>query len=471
LPQDLKKPKEKHLQDPANFKIDTPRDLLHNDPLYVIASNQPYRIVQNDFSLTVKLDPVVIMSHISEEARAITTLAIETAVDITAIIRGRDGKDEKTIVRLLGDKLNPDYYKQLTVLNDDDDKYLKNIPDDKSVDSVNDIHNDLENKNNVNDGNAEVDKKLQEALFHLGVGSVNNTSITDDETYKKSIVANNNQSSFKNNNNEDNNNDETSVALVTNFSLTPVHSELINEVVDTQERQRCLAIGLGAHHRDNEQPSSDEEEALVLHINDPRKLAEEKFKESNEKDLMLREEQLSIKFENIIEDKNCKAFMSFFKNIINANTAFEKDKIKLQLLSNLLKPLNLIDIMVRLNTSWEKLDIIIKETKFREEDRLAYEKRLKTEEGLKRQQSILDHAEDIEEMTEFFRTQCGLSRLIAKRTATEVLLKNISTPKKLAKIWQRNQVKLIEDFGLDRYDAEEVENALRNLLNGFSFFL
>jgi hypothetical protein len=45
----------------------------------------------------------------------------------------------------------------------------------------------------------------------------------------------------------------------------------------------------------------------------------------------------------------------------------------------------------------------VKETAARKIEQEQLNERLKTEEGLKRQQSILEHAEDIDELVEFLR--------------------------------------------------------------------
>jgi hypothetical protein len=54
-----------------------------------------------------------------------------------------------------------------------------------------------------------------------------------------------------------------------------------------------------------------------------------------------------------------------------------------------------------LSSSWINLDNLIKESKAKELERQLLEERLRTEEGLKRQQSILEHEEDINELMDF----------------------------------------------------------------------
>jgi len=90
----------------------------------------PIRVVPADFRLDVVLDPAVLMTDVAEESRALSMLAFDTALDITTVIRGKRGKDEKTISRLLGDKFN------LGVLrskNRDFDADNSDLDEDKSV--------------------------------------------------------------------------------------------------------------------------------------------------------------------------------------------------------------------------------------------------------------------------------------------------------------------------------------------------
>lgn len=110
------------------------------------------------------------------------------------------------------------------------------------------------------------------------------------------------------------------------------------------------------------------------------------------------------------------------------------------------------------------MDELIKESKAIQLQREQLEERLRSEEGLKRQQSILEHDEDIQELMDFFH-KAGLSKITARRVATDAVLKKISTAKKLAKIWNRGQIQL-SDFGVDKDDLDEMEAALTRLLQG-----
>lgn len=92
--------------------METPRDLLMLAAANAAPSETiPVRIVPAEFSLRVVLDPAVIMSQVAEEARAAVALAMDTALDVTTVIRGKKGKDMKSIATLLGDKFSADKYK------------------------------------------------------------------------------------------------------------------------------------------------------------------------------------------------------------------------------------------------------------------------------------------------------------------------------------------------------------------------
>jgi len=45
--------------------------------------------------------------------------------------------------------------------------------------------------------------------------------------------------------------------------------------------------------------------------------------------------------------------------------------------------------------------------------------------------------EDTIEMSDFFRSQCGLGRVAARRAAVYAMLQDIQTPRKLARLWAR----------------------------------
>ena len=238
-----------------------------------------------------------------------------------------------------------------------------------------------------------------------------------------------------------------------------------SEFVPPANTTQWLQLGLGGTSTmgDNELDSgSDGEDHTGYKDEALKRRAEQKYNEARELDLMEREDELSIKVENFQENACCNNFLQHFQRIVETNVATEDDKAALLKLNAIIKPINSMDILDTLKTSWKQLDEIILETAAREKARAEMEVRLRTEEGMKRQNTILEHSEDIEELADFLHV-AGLSKSNAKRVATELVLRNISTPKKMAKLWARQQV-VLSELGIDADDAEEVEAALRQLL-------
>lgn len=434
-------------EDKAEKLIETPRALLQdlepiqNDyfdgnasgsasiaALGLKEENSLVRIVPADYSVNMQIDRKQIMADIAQESRAIATLAIDTALDITRVIRGRKGKDERTIAKILAEKLQVDpSILNLPPLKSSESDYRVSLYPYHTADeteSTDSVFQAAKDGKLISDTGSAVESDLAGQLLELGMGSERS--------------------------------DRESRQLNNEIIAMPRITEGVGE-----SSTDLLNLGLNGNiHEDDEHIAYNE----FNDRNDTvKRIAHEKYSEAREQDLMTIEEQISIGYENEMEDKNCREFMSKLQHLIQANTAFEEDKRQLQVLGSVIKPINLVDIMVGLSSSWEKIEIIIAETKSREFERQQLEERMKSEEGMRRQQTILDHSEDIEEMTNFLKNQANQSKINARRVATELILKNISTPKKLAKIWNRKHIDL-KDFALDHDDIEELETALTKLL-------
>ena len=190
-------------------------------------------------------------------------------------------------------------------------------------------------------------------------------------------------------------------------------------------------MGLGTTEIPEIHSSDDEYEGSVDNGNNriskkaAKKLAEEKYNEAKELTSMSEEEELSILFENFIEDKNCKAFMTKLMELLNNQSAEPKDKAELKKIAAIIKPINVINILTGLRTSWARLDEIIRETAARVREKELLNEQLRTEEGIKRQQSILEFAEDIEELQSFLH-KAGLSKITAKRCQSRLHSKLVS---------------------------------------------
>jgi hypothetical protein len=433
LPQFLLAPL--HPDDESSKALETPRDFLMLEGVnQAPPETVPMRVVPAEFTLKVVLDPAVLMTQVAEEARAAAALAVDTAMDVTSVIRGKRGKDEKTIASLLGDKFNPSLLKKAQPYDSYSEEALllpskRGVPSETmsvadSAASVGDNGRVIQSDTASQDG----DPELQEMLLSLGLGV--GSSMRQDV-------------------------------------LPSVEEELAqaSELVLPANTTQWLQLGLGGTSTmgDREADSgSDGEDHTGYKDEALKRRAEQRYNESRELDAMAREDELSIRVENYQENLCCNNFMQHLQRIVDTNHAVPQDKVDLLKLNAIIKPINVVDIMATLKTSWRRLDEIILETAAREKARAELEERLRTEEGLKRQSTILEHAEDIEELADFLHV-AGLSKSTAKRAATELVLRNISTPKKLAKLWSRQQVALAE-LGIDADDIEELEAALRQLL-------
>lgn len=73
-------------------------------------------------------------------------------------------------------------------------------------------------------------------------------------------------------------------------------------------------------------------------------LAQERFNESKEMDLMQFEDNLAVAVENQIEDDNCKAFMQRLGQLLQDKWAMDPDKQQLQAMAAAIKPINVLSI-------------------------------------------------------------------------------------------------------------------------------
>mmetsp|Transcript_15647 Transcript_15647/g.21453 ORF Transcript_15647/g.21453 Transcript_15647/m.21453 type:complete len:1759 (-) Transcript_15647:115-5391(-) len=411
LPARLKIPL--HDEDEESLRLidETPRELIQDEDAsdglgQAHPHQEPYRIVSAEFSLNVEMDPKVIITGVAEEARALAQLAMETALDVSAVIHkhrsGVKGGNDGNLSMLLGDKIHSGKAKKAATVSS------SSASDTMSVGSLN---RKLDTKHLLDRPPSEFDDQFHQELDSL-------------------------------------------------MKASSVHT-----IVD---ENRWLQLGLGGtevpgiHDSDEENENDDDIVGGRPHKQSAIQLAEEKYNESRETDLMQREDNLSVAVENYVEDMNCRAFMQSVAQLLQDDWATEQDKLRLEALAAAIKPINVNSIFAALKSSWVNLDQLIKESRARELERQQQEERLRTEEGLKRQQSILEHEEDISEMMEFMH-KAGLSKTTARRVATDAVLKKISTAKKLAKIWNRGQLQLT-DFGLDKDDLDELETALAKLL-------
>jgi hypothetical protein len=258
------------------------------------------------------------------------------------------------------------------------------------------------------------------------------------------------------NGDQENYNDEPSKAG------EPAYSDETGYEVPVQPQQE-LMLDLSLGVQDEMTIETDEQIAWK------KTLAEDSYKEARERDLLLVEDKRSAGVEFEAEDERKNTFQLFLKSIISGKGVIKEQVEELKRMSRGLKRITLIEQFVDNSISWDKLEQRVLETLAAEEEAAALAERLKTEMGRDRQRKILEHAEDIDEMVDFFRNKCGLGRTAARKVATECVLRKITTSKKMAKIWSRNEMDLLE-LGLDEDDAEEVAGALREIsMSGTGF--
>lgn len=422
------------------LEIETPRGLIMDDPRNTKSKETiPIRVVPATYHIKMVLDPAVLMTQVAEEARATSVLVIDTALDVTSVIRGKRGKDEKSIATVLGDKFNPDFLKKKRLTLDSDDAYDQN-------------HSAYDDSRGI----------------VTAIPSKSGKPSEDTRTIDSGIEFNSKGHLISVNNEHDSKVNDEMIAMLLDLGLgseadTMIGKETATTLPNRSEDWLALSLGGGDINKfDNEGDSSDGENYTGYKEEALKRRAEQRYLESRESDFMTAEDELSILYENYLENENCQAFMTLFQSIISSNTATKADKEHLLMISKIVKPINVMDILSAINGSWKLLDNIIAETTAREIARKEMEERLRTEEGLVRQQIILEHFEDVEDMADFLHT-AGLSKTTAKRVATECVLRNISTPKKLAKIWNREHISL-KEFNIDDDDIEEIERALKLIL-------
>jgi hypothetical protein len=195
--------------------------------------------------------------------------------------------------------------------------------------------------------------------------------------------------------------------------------------------------------------------------------AEERFREVRENDIMCKEDAYAYQWHARQEVEARHRFSVAVHDVVQRDSVYQSHVDNLKLIAKKLKRLTVIEVLADQDTTWDRLAVRVFETVALEEEARQLAERLRTDAGKKRQKMIQEHAEDIEELSAFFREKAGLSKTNSRNAATEAVLKNISTAKKLAKFWARKQI-LLTEIGLDADDAEEVEGALQALIQSGS---
>jgi len=117
-----------------------------------------------------------------------------------------------------------------------------------------------------------------------------------------------------------------------------------------------------------------------------------------------------------------------------------------------------------LSCSWPLLKLRVEETAAAESEAGKYAESLKAAAAAARSKLLLHHAEDIADLAQFLREEAGVSRTTAAAAATEAVAMKITTAKKMAKLLLVRKAFELSSLGLDEDDQEDVEIALRKLL-------
>jgi hypothetical protein len=494
LPQFLKKPKhdtadnDEYEQDgfeddegnnikkpPQEKLLDTPRELLLLQGNIYPDETAPIRIVPQSFKLDMKLDRKVIMSEVTEESRAVAALVLGTAVDITNIIHGRKGHDEQTIATLLGERYNPQVLEKYNSkkFGGPPGESMKSVDIDKYIFEHNQLfqEEDQEQKQYenylkqetllLNSLEMEKQQHIQEAKDSLlnekgfiidGEKTEERTNAEVDELLKNLGLGSNLEQS-----------------LVLEYESELKRSSA-KEVIQPDE---WLSLGLGEQPTkgDHETASSDGEEYTGYNqaANRLQTLEELKYLQAKEIEHMNKEDSLSIAYENMIENDNCQQYLNHLLSMTSREEATQEDKEYLLSLAKKIRYVNILEIFREcgLPNGYDDIDRMIRETIIKREQEAKLQDEMKTKEGLIRQQYILEHNDDIQEMYKFFIEKANLAKMLSKKMATELILKNIATPKKLAKVWLvRKEYDLVSEFAndLDEDDVDELQKALAPLV-------
>jgi hypothetical protein len=207
------------------------------------------------------------------------------------------------------------------------------------------------------------------------------------------------------------------------------------------------------------QKAIDEQEAKMREI-------ELRFIEDRELRLMAQEDQLSKRQNDIAHVAAAEVFKTEVKLIVKKALDIGLHQIdvdNLKAKSKYLRRMSIVEALVDSKTSWEILQEMVYATLAVEEEARILADKLKSEEGRERLRIIKEHEDDIEDLCTFFKDEAGLSKVVSRKVAIEAVVRNITTAKKMAKVWFRGSLDL-KGLGLDDDDVADVGNALHVLL-------
>jgi hypothetical protein len=426
--------------------IDTPRGLVQEKMDY--SPTQTPRFIEDKTDMVV--ESKVVISILAQESRDSVQNAMDTALGITNVIRGAKRQGEGIVKMEIG---NDGLYRPASPTNSVGQpdpvtprpkaRFMRDnfdSPPDTARDSINSLDS-IESHDSVPEG--QTDSYLGEDIS-LGESNADN---------KRFIVST--QASDMNS------------LDTTDFNISPretTQGGLLHEIEEevVTDARVWLTMSIGEKAKNEKLVVIDDDMGIEDQQLAARIIADEKYKESAERDWMNIENELTKIIEADFDVSQKEIFATEVFNILNIKSVNETHMAKLRHLAFYTKNVSVIEVFAYANTSWDLLNIRIFEDNEIAKSVLEAAERLKTEEGRERQAKIIEQKEDIDVMAAFMY-EAGISKVMSKKGSIESILLNLATPQKLAKIWQKGQVEL-SALGLDADDCEDLQIALEKLL-------
>lgn len=460
LPNSLKRPLNTFIEDEIESVrlIETPRELLQlydmnpNSAASLSSSPQQQRQQQKvavQYITPLAAHPEIVMSDLAEEARAIANGAMQTALEVSSVIRGtvrsvsRPPKPGRIAVAAGAGAVSTPVVaaSKATVFTPRDDLYS----DDGS-------------------GNDFVD------LSRLRGGDDDDISATDSsnvqDAYHNRLQSSHYVVSVGDGDGGSDRGRGGGSAVRAGYLMAGLHGDdafgsspeaSVNNSSAVVNEWRTEGMGSGNVSTGTGMPETDKTSKKNREI-------EERYYRTREVDLMSKEDSQSRDICDYYEEIDKHDFYQHLQTLLtDGNSVIAVDIAKLKLKAKRLRKLTIIETFAELDCSWELLDRRLHETLAAEDEARKYAESLKTEAGRQRQKMVLEHQEDIDDMTDFLKAEGGLSKTIARKAATEAVVMKMTTPKKMAKLWLRQAFELAA-LGIDDDDQEDVEIALRKLV-------
>jgi hypothetical protein len=433
-----------------NMEIETPRGLISNN----MDGEVELEPVTIDFVTDMVNDPKVILTIVTEEARSFALGAIESVMEITKVMKGQvkhgirntraerggGGLDPLVPPPAAGPRAVPLHNRSVTTPN-------------TNVGLIEGVNNDGETALVTIEPNQVIQRDFEEQ-FGGDEGQYDDDA--EDSEYADSKIGNRNNTKRLQ--------EEEDYVDVTNL-ISETGSE-----IDFSKDKHLLNAALipctgRTHDNENlEQLEGIDEEGTALNevMTEEKILAEEKFNEILELDLMGKESKLCVLENDQYDEIHCNILFIALEKSLNSVNIYAEDVRELRTFALQVRRLTVDALLTKNNTSWDDLNLRVFETLAAEEEARILKEKLYTNTGRDRHRAILEHAEDIDDMAMFIRS-AGIGKVAARKAATEAVLQKLTTSKKMSKVWQRDKIDL-KFLGLDNDDQEELELALKQII-------